>query len=148
MDIFTKKKRSEVMSKIRSRNTAPELFLRTALRGNYMRYQPKDILGSPDFGSKKHKIAIFVDGDFWHGYRFPLWRLDVSPFWRMKIGKNRVRDQRNFKKLRRMGWKVIRIWQHQLTCDASVYCDKIVNLIGTDAIGLGARPMRNGRWPS
>ena len=115
MDIFTKKKRSEVMSKIRSRNTAPELFLRTALRENYMHYQPKDILGSPDFGSKKHKIAIFVDGDFWHGYIWKkLGKVPPRKYWQKKIQKNIDRAKKYNKMLKKDGWKVIRLWEHEV----------------------------------
>ncbi len=66
-DIFTKKKRSEVMSKIRSSHTKPEIVLREALRGYRFRYQPKSIIGNPDMAIRRLKVAVFVDGDFWHG---------------------------------------------------------------------------------
>ncbi len=57
---------------------------------------------------------MFVDGDFWHGYRFPAWKAQLSVFWQIKIESNRRRDRRNFRKLRMNGWKVLRIWQHQI----------------------------------
>ena len=127
MDIFTKKKRSEVMSKIRSRNTAPELFLRTALRGNYMRYQPKYILGSPDFGSKKHKIAIFVDGDFWHGYNWKkLGKVPPKKYWQKKIQKNIDRAKKYNKMLKKDGWKVIRLWEHEVKRNPNRCIKKII----------------------
>ena len=60
------------------------------------------------------KVAVFVDGDFWHGWRLPAWEHKLSKFWRDKLRANRARDQRNFRRLRAAGWKVIRIWQHAL----------------------------------
>jgi DNA mismatch endonuclease (patch repair protein) len=63
------------------------------------------------------KVVLFVDGDFWHGFRFPAWKRRVSKFWQCKIAGNRARDQRNFRKLRRMGWRVMRVWKHQVKRD-------------------------------
>lgn len=115
MDIFTKKKRSEVMSKIRSSNTNPELFLRVALKGNYLRYQPKGIFGNPDFASKKHKIAVFVDGDFWHGYNWKvLGKVPPKKYWQEKIQKNIDRAKRYNRILRKKGWNVLRFWEHEI----------------------------------
>jgi len=59
-------------------------------------------------------VAVFVDGDFWHGYRFPQWRDTLSEFWQQKIALNRRRDRKNFARLRGMGWKVIRLWKHDI----------------------------------
>ena len=59
-------------------------------------------------------VAVFVDGDFWHGWRLPAWERKLSKFWRDKLRANRARDQRNFRRLRARGWKVIRVWQHEL----------------------------------
>mgnify|MGYP001608769470 CR=1 FL=1 len=103
------------MSKIRSTNTNPELFLRVALKGNYLRYQPKGVLGNPDFASKKHKIAVFVDGDFWHGYNWK--KLDKVPprkYWQKKIQKNIDRAKKYNKMLKKEGWKVVRLWEHEI----------------------------------
>lgn len=66
-------------------------------------------------------MAVFVDGDFWHGWRFPQWQAKLTNFWREKIHATRCRDLRNFRKLRRMGWKVVRIWEHQLA-SAPAWC--------------------------
>ncbi len=57
---------------------------------------------------------VFIDGDFWHGWRFPAWEQKLPEFWKAKIGRNRSRDQLNFRRLRRAGWKVIRVWEHQI----------------------------------
>ena len=129
MDIFTKKKRSEVMSKIRSSNTSPELFLRVALKGNRLRYQPKGILGNPDFASKKHKIAVFVDGDFWHGYNWKkLGKVPPRKYWQKKIQKNIDRAKKYNNMLKKDGWKVVRIWEHEIKRNAETCIKKIKKL--------------------
>lgn len=76
--------------------------------------QVRDLPGRPDFVFRDRRIAIFVDGDFWHGWRFPVWGHKLAPFWAEKISKNRDRDRRNYAKLRRAGWSVVRIWEHQI----------------------------------
>ena len=115
-DIFTKKKRSEVMARIRAKNTTPEKTVFRALRagGIYFRTHYKRAVGTPDIAIPKKKIAIFIDGDFWHGYRYPTWKHKMKPFWCAKIERNRARDKRTFAKLRREGWKVLRVWEHEL----------------------------------
>jgi G:T-mismatch repair DNA endonuclease (very short patch repair protein) len=63
---------------------------------------------------RRIKLVIFIDGDFWHGWRFPLWRHKLSPKWQEKIAATRRRDSCNFRKLRAMGWRVLRLWEHQV----------------------------------
>jgi DNA mismatch endonuclease (patch repair protein) len=74
-----------------------------------------DLPGRPDFVLRKHSLCVFVDGDFWHGWRFNTWRLKLSEHWEEKISNNRLRDARNHRRLRRMGWRVLRLWEHQVT---------------------------------
>ena len=62
---------------------------------------------------------MFVDGDYWHGWRFPAWRDKLARYWKQKIENNRRRDQRNFQRLRKDGWLVIRIWEHEVERDAA-----------------------------
>jgi DNA mismatch endonuclease (patch repair protein) len=76
--------------------------------------QARDLPGRPDFVLREYRIAIFVDGAFWHGWRFPAWRHKLSEQWEAKIEQNRKRDRRNHATLRRQGWKVIRLWEFQL----------------------------------
>ena len=78
------------------------------------RKHDKSLPGRPDIVFPKERVAVFIDGDFWHGWRLPAWEHKLSKFWRDKLHANRRRDRRNFRKLRTSGWKVIRIWQHQL----------------------------------
>ncbi len=123
-DIMSPEKRSAVMSRIRGKDTAPELEICRQLHRRGIRFgrHANDLPGRPDIVFRRVKLAVFVDGDFWHGWRFPLWQHKLSPKWRDKISANRERDKRNFRKLRRLGWTVIRLWEHQveLCSDACV----------------------------
>ena len=117
-DVFSKQKRSEVMSLIRSRgNKATELRLIQIFREygitGWRRNQP--LLGKPDFTFRRERVVVFVDGCFWHGcpkcYKRPK---SNQEFWDEKIANNRKRDRKVSRELRRDGWKVIRVWQHRL----------------------------------
>jgi DNA mismatch endonuclease (patch repair protein) len=109
-------KRSALMSRIRGANTVPERTLGQLLMENGLEFESHaaDLPGKPDFVFRSHRTAVFLDGDFWHGWRFPLWRHKLSDRWQRKIAATRERDRRNFRMLRRNGWIVIRIWEHQL----------------------------------
>ena len=119
MDNLTKKQRSYCMSRVKGKDTGIEKAVRSSLhnRGFRFRKHVKDLPGKPDVVFKREKVAVFIDGDFWHGYRFPVWEHKVSDFWKNKIASNRKRDIKNHSKLKRMGWKVVRIWQHELNKD-------------------------------
>lgn len=118
MDIFTKDKRHEVMSKIRSKDTKIEIQVRHWLYNHGVRYRKncKDIFGKPDIAIKKYKIAIFVNGCFWHGhekckfYRQPKSNVE---FWQDKIRKNKERDKINLEKLENENWNVFVVWECQ-----------------------------------
>ena len=85
--------------------------------------------GKPDFVFKEQSVVVFVDGDFWHGWRFPQWKSKLSSQWQEKISANRRRDTRNHRKLRRLGWKVIRIWEHQIFKSPEKCVSRILNAI-------------------
>lgn len=114
-DTLTPNQRSYCMSHVKGKDTALERLIRSELhsRGYRFRKHVKNLPGKPDVVFKTAKVAVFINGDFWHGYRFPAWEHKLSNFWK-KIAKNRERDQKNFRRLRSMGWKVIRIWRHEL----------------------------------
>jgi DNA mismatch endonuclease (patch repair protein) len=116
------------MSRIKGKDTGPEMKVRSALHKKGLRFRKhvKDLPGKPDIVFRKAKVAIFIDGDFWHGYRFPAWEDKVSDFWKKKIIGNRKRDVRNHRKLRSKGWKVIRLWQHEVERDFETCIDRIV----------------------
>ncbi len=116
-DVFTKKKRSEIMSKIRSQNTKAELLVFRELRkrGVYFQKHYKRAAGSPDIALPRKKKAVFIDGDFWHGYQFSKLKKRLpKKYWLAKIERNIKRDRNSRAKLRKQGWKVIRIWEHDL----------------------------------
>ena len=113
-DIFTSKKRSWVMSRIRSRDTGIEKKTAHLLRKNKIHYRrfPK-VFGSPDFVVEK-KVLVFCDGDFWHGYRYEKKKKPPKKFWRDKIERNMERDRKVSRKLRADGWSVVRLWEHSI----------------------------------
>jgi len=115
-DIMSPESRSRVMARIRSRDTSPEKIICAELRRNRLRFlcHAGDLPGRPDVVFRELRVAVFIDGDFWHGWRFPLWKHKLSERWQRKIESNRDRDLRNQRRLRRAGWKVIRIWEHQI----------------------------------
>lgn len=73
------------------------------------------ILGRPDIAFKKYKVCVFLDSNFWHGWQYPRWKRSLkNDFWREKIERNRRRDALVTRTLKRQGWKVVRIWEHQI----------------------------------
>jgi len=114
-DIFTPEKRSWVMSRIRGTNTKIDLKMKKILSQQHHKFQmyPK-MYGNPDFIIKRKKIAIFCDGDFWHGYKYLEKKKLKKKFWRDKIEENMRRDRRVSSKLRRDGWSVLRLWEHDV----------------------------------
>src|SRR5260370_41447215 len=127
-DNLTKQQRRRAMSRVKQKGTDLEMLIRRELRklGRRFRTNVKDLPGRPDIVFPSAKLAVFLDGDFWHGYRFPQWRHKLKPFWREKIAKNRLRDRRNFRKLKKMNWRVMRIWQHQIRQDIDSCLRKIL----------------------
>jgi DNA mismatch endonuclease (patch repair protein) len=125
--------RSYCMSRVRTRDTDLERLVVRRLRGRGFRFRRNDarLPGKPDIVFPEAKVAVFVDGDFWHGYRFPAWRDRVSPFWQEKIAKNRTRDQKNFRKLRRMGWRIVRLWQTQIRKDLDLCVCRITQVLNS-----------------
>lgn len=118
-DIFSKRKRSALMSRVRSRgNKATELRLIQVFRTNSIKgwRRGSKLPGKPDFVFSKLKLAVFVDGCFWHGCptHGTQPKTNVS-FWQTKIQGNKSRDRRVNRSLRERAWTVIRIWQHELT---------------------------------
>lgn len=131
VDKLSKKQRSYCMSRVKNKNTDLESLVRSELRRRNLKFKTnyKDIPGSPDIAFPSRKTAVFIDGDFWHGYRFPEWARKLSPFWREKISLNRKRDVRNFQKIRKMGWTLIRLWQHDLENDFTKSLNRILEVI-------------------
>lgn len=121
-DKISKEDRSDLMSKIRSKGTKFELEFIYILRSRtkkQFRTNVTDLKGKPDIVFDKIKLCVFLDSDFWHGWQYPRWQhLLKNQFWKDKIEMNRKRDKRNALWLKRQGWKVIRVWEHNIRRDA------------------------------
>ena len=124
------------MSRIRGKNTTPERYIARLLDAAGLVYTQHEasLPGRPDFVFAERRVAVFVEGDFWHGWRFPVWQHRLSDRWREKILQTRKRDQRCHRKLRRDGWRVIRIWEHQVESDVVACIGRIARLLGRTKI--------------
>ncbi len=130
----TTKKRSKIMSKIKGKDTNPEMMLRKEIWNKGYRYRTnsKTLPGKPDISIKKYKLAVFVDGEFWHGYNWSEKKKQIKSnrkFWIPKIERNMQRDRENEKKLKEKGFKVIRYWANDVKEDVSACAEPIVEYI-------------------
>jgi DNA mismatch endonuclease, patch repair protein len=125
------------MSRIRSRgNSSTEKALITAMRkAGISGWRRKSVLcGRPDFVFPRFRAVIFVDGCYWHGCRkCSLGSKSNCEYWGPKIAGNVKRDRRNTKELRSLGWKVVRIWEHDLKCDTMKCLRKIMVAIRAES---------------
>lgn len=131
-DVFSKSKRHEVMSLIKSTNTKLEIAFRKLVspilysRGYRYRFHYKKLPGKPDMVFVSKKVAIFVDGSFWHGHRFKRGQTNLSrSYWLPKIKRNMERDKAVNRKLKKMRWKVVRVWEHDVRKNPK----KIINAV-------------------
>lgn len=115
-DVFSRAKRSWIMSRVKNRDTAPELLVRLCIHnmGYRFRLHRKDLPGKPDIVLPRHNKLVFVHGCFWHGHRNckrskrPATR---KRYWNAKIDGNIARYRKQQRKLRRMDWKVLTVWE-------------------------------------
>ena len=134
-DIFSKKKRSEIMSKVKTVDTKPESVLRKCLFAYGFRYRKnvKTLPGKPDIVLPKYKTVIFVHGCFWHGHECKYGAAPSSnvDFWLKKINSNKKRDKKQVNLLRNMGWNVITVWQCEINNKekAKKRCNGLVELL-------------------
>jgi DNA mismatch endonuclease (patch repair protein) len=133
VDKITKKERSFLMSKIRSRDTKfEEDFIIQLSKKTKIKFERNCqlIKGKPDIVFRKQETCVFLDSDFWHGWQYPRWRhLLKNDFWREKIETNRLRDKRVTKSLRKKGWKVLRFWEHAIKQNKDGILEKIKSLL-------------------
>lgn len=112
------------MSRIRSSNTQFERQFVLRLKkktGLKFKLNVASLKGKPDIVFRNQKSCVFLDSDFWHGWQYPRWkRILKNRFWKDKIERNRRRDRNTTLYLRRKGWKVVRIWGHQMRTDEEV----------------------------
>ena len=131
-NFVTTSQRSMQMKRIKSTETKPEQFLRKMIWATGLRYRKnvKKLPGSPDIVFFKYKLAIFVDGDFWHGYNWEDKKERIKTnrqFWIPKIERNMQRDRENAEKLLQLGFKVLRFWEHEVKNDAYQCVIQIIN---------------------
>ncbi len=120
MDIVTPEVRSRIMSRIRSKDTKPEMTVRRLIHslGYRFRLHRRDLPGTPDMVFPGRKAVIFVNGCFWHGHDCGRGKLPKSNvrFWRKKFRDNSARDEKNIAALRANGWRVLVVWECEMIC--------------------------------
>lgn len=118
-DIYSKEKRSEIMSKISGKETKSEVMVRKYLfeKGFRFRKNDKRYPGKPDIVLSKYRTIIFIHGCFWHGHHCKAAKLPATrtKFWKNKISENIERDKRNYTELKERNWNVITVWQCELS---------------------------------
>ena len=135
---------SKIMRSVKGIETKPERELRIELWRKGFRYRKnvKDVLGKPDIANKKYKIAIFIDGDFWHGNQYKLrgyksleeqfFGVSNKEYWIKKINRNIERDKNVTEELISKGWKVIRVWESEIESDLPNCVERIIKTMKTN----------------
>ena|SRR6185295_3714521 len=151
-DMFDKATRSRIMKSVRVAATEPEECLAVALRGLGLRFRRNDrfVFGKPDFAFRSVRLAVFVDGDFWHGRAWfekreaPATNPD---FWIGKFERNAARDRLVASELRRNGWSVLRLWGSDVRREALVAArrvrDRLRRLARKQSTSVALNPRRN-----
>jgi DNA mismatch endonuclease (patch repair protein) len=127
-DTYSAEVRSEVMRRVKGKDTGPELALRRALyalevRG--WRCHRGDLPGKPDLAFGVAKVAVFVDGGFWHGHPSKWWPGRSGEYWDRKIARNQQRDANANAALEALGWQVIRVWDFELKADLTGTAERV-----------------------
>jgi DNA mismatch endonuclease, patch repair protein len=133
VDVLNKEQRRYCMSRIRGRDTKPEVIVRSLVHrmGYRFRLHRKQLPGSPDIALPRHRKVIFVHGCFWHMHKCRYGRVKPATnvsFWKTKREANVARDKKNLRKLRRDGWKVLVVWECW-TRDPSALKDRLVRFL-------------------
>lgn len=132
-DVMSAAKRSALMSRIRGSNTGPELALRRAMWADGLRYRLDFRIGRvrPDLVFVRERLAVFVDGCFWHGCpqhsTIPKHNRD---FWAQKLRRNRERDAESTLRLEAEGWRVLRLWEHEIEASPADCARRIATMLG------------------
>ena len=137
---YTTPQRSKIMSKIRGKNTKPELAFRKALYAAGYRYRVdyKKLIGKPDIALNKYKTLIFIDGEYWHGKNWEERKPKVKTnreFWIAKIERNIQRDQEVNQELERLGYKVFRFWENEIKKELDTCLKKVLNHLASVEMG-------------
>ena len=135
VDVLSERQRQYNMSRIRGRDTKPEMLIRQGLhaRGFRFRLHVRELPGRPDLVFRRYGVAAFVNGCFWHGHdcdRFK-WPKTREHFWREKIQKNRKRDATSVAALRSQGWRVLTVWECALRGPGRLNLDNLLTACAT-----------------
>lgn len=131
-DKFTSEERSWIMSRVKSKDTMPEIKLRRELwkRGLRYRVATENLPGKPDILFPRAKVVVFVDGEFWHGHKLSAERLNqMSDYWHHKIGCNVERDCNNNERLKEMGYEVLRFFERDILKNSETLADQIETIV-------------------
>lgn len=134
-DFDTTPERSKLMSKIKGKDTTPEILFRKSLWALGVRYRinvPK-LPGKPDIVIEKKKTVVFIDGEFWHGYKWTEKKPKIKSnrdYWIIKIEKNMQRDIDNNQKLKILGYTVFRFWEHEIKKDLAGCLNMVLSFWG------------------
>lgn len=135
MDVLTKSQRHKSMSHIRSKDTKAEILLRKALWSRGIRYRKnyKRLPGTPDIALTRYRIAVFVDGDFWHArshHEHPGEQVDTNKdYWQKKLQRNVDRDREVNDALTELGWLVLRFWETDIKKNLDGVVEEIISYI-------------------
>ena len=144
MDKLTPEQRKKCMQSNKSKGTKPELVLAKAMWALGLRYRKNSgsIFGKPDFSFKKYKVAVFVDGEFWHGKDWEQRKAEIKgnrEFWIAKIERNIRRDMEVTGRLKAEGWTVLRFWSNDVVKDTTSCAEKVKEIIRARRIDLQKR---------
>jgi len=146
-DDRTQAQRSETMRRVRSRDTSPEVALRRELHRRGLRYSLRRKLpGSPDVIFVRAGVAVFIDGCFWHGCPEHCRRPSSNTgYWNAKIDRNIARDRRVDRTLQEQGWRVVRLWEHEVKESPARCAARVARIVRTR---LAAPARRRGERPT
>ena len=141
MDKLTPEQRKKCMQSNKSTGTKPELVLAKAMWALGLRYRKNSgsIFGKPDFSFKKDKVAVFVDGEFWHGKDWERKKAEIKgnrEFWITKIERNIRRDMEVTGRLKAEGWTVLRFWSNDVVKNTTYCAEKVKEIVQARGIDL------------
>jgi DNA mismatch endonuclease, patch repair protein len=130
-DNLTPEQRRRSMAANRGRDTKPEILLRSRLHRSGLRFRKNvtSLPGKPDIVFPSARVAVFVDGRFWHGHNFDQWASELSPQWRAKISATLVRDIAADAELRRLGYSVMHVWDFEVIRSPDDAAQRVVALV-------------------
>lgn len=143
MDRLTSKQRRKCMQSNKSTGTKPEILLGKAMWRIGLRYRKNSrrIFGKPDFSFKKYKIAVFVDGEFWHGKDWEKRKAGIKTnreFWTAKIERNMRRDREVDSCLAKNGWRIFRFWARDVVRNPQIFAEVIQKAVYEESLSDNA----------